>query len=139
MKHYLLDASAFMLLIKKANSQNTIECLRDSSVLDLTYYEVGNAVWKESCLTKLLTPEGTKTLQRTAQIILMKMDRVSNEPDSFGKIIEIAKTENLTFYDSSYIHFAKEKGLLLITEDKGLKEKAQKYVKVQTITALLSI
>jgi predicted nucleic acid-binding protein len=91
MKHYLLDASAFMLLIKKADAQSTIECLRDSSVLDLTYYEVGNAVWKESCLTKLLTPEGTKTLQRTAQIILMKMDRVSSDPEALKRSLKSPK------------------------------------------------
>jgi len=138
MKHYLLDASAFMILIKKANVQGTIECLQDSSVLDLTYYEVGNAIWKESILTKFLTPDDTNALQKVAQVILMKTDRLTSEPDSFEKILEIAKSEKLTFYDSSYIHFAKEKGLKLITEDKELKVKAQKHVNVQTITALLS-
>jgi predicted nucleic acid-binding protein len=138
MKHYLLDASALMLLIKKAATQSTIECLQNSSILDLTYYEVGNAIWKESVLTKLLTPDGAKTLQKTAQVILPEIDQVTPEPDSFEKILEIAKTEKLTFYDSSYIHFAKQKGLQLITEDKELKTKAQKYIKVQTVTELLT-
>src|SRR5208283_2849583 len=137
MKQYLLDASAFMLLIKKADPQTTIECLQESSVLDLTFYEVGNAIWKESTLTRLLTPDGAKTLQKMAQTILTKTDCVSSEPDSFEKILEIAKTEKLTFYDSSYIHFAKERGLQLITEDKELKMKAQKYIKVQNITTLM--
>jgi predicted nucleic acid-binding protein len=138
MKHYLLDASAFMILIKKANVQGTIECLQDSSILDLTYYEVGNAIWKESILTKFLTPDDTNALKKVAQVILMKTDRITSEPDSFEKILEIAKIEKLTFYDSSYIHFAKEKGLKLITEDKKLKVKAQKHVNVQTIITLLS-
>ena len=62
---------------------------------------------------------------------------VSTESDSFEKNLEIAKTEKLTFYDSSYIHFAKEKALQLITEDKELKAKAQKYVKAQTITTAI--
>jgi predicted nucleic acid-binding protein len=138
MKHYLLDASAFMILIKKANVQSTIERLQDSSILDLTYYEVGNTIWKESILTKFLTPDDTNSLQKMAQAILMKTDRITSEPDSFEKILEIAKIEKLTFYDSSYIHFAKEKGLKLITEDKKLKVKAQKHVNVQTITTLIS-
>ncbi len=137
MKHNLLDASAFMLLIKKADLQTTLKCLQDSSVLDLTFYEVGNAIWKESTLTRLLTPDEAKTLQKTAQTILTKMDRVSSESDSFEKILEIAKTEKLTFYDSSYIHFAKEKELQLITEDKELKTKAQKHIKVQTVTTAI--
>ena len=139
MKHCLIDASAFMLLIKKANPESTIKCLQDSSILDLTYYEVGNAIWKESVLAKLLTPDAAKTLQRMTGTILTKIDRISSESDSFEKIIEIAKCEKLTFYDSSYIHFAKEKGLQLITEDKELKTKAGRYVKVQNITTLMPI
>ncbi|MGA2385197.1 MAG: type II toxin-antitoxin system VapC family toxin [Candidatus Bathyarchaeia archaeon] len=137
MKHCLIDASAFMLLIKKADPKSTIKFLQDSSILDLTYYEVGNAVWKESVLTKLLTPDAAKTLQRTAETVLAKIDRISGEADSFEKIMEIAQLEKLTFYDSSYIHFAKEKGLQLITEDKELKTKAQKYVKAQTVTTAI--
>jgi predicted nucleic acid-binding protein len=115
-----------------------IECLQDSIVLDLTYYEVGNAIWKESTLTKFLTPEDSKTLEKVAQTILMKTDRITIEAAVFQKILEIAKNEKLSFYDSSYIYFAKEKNLKLITEDKQLKAKAQKYIDVQTITTLLS-
>jgi predicted nucleic acid-binding protein len=139
MKHYLIDASAFMLLIKKADAQSTFKHLQISCILDLTYYEVGNAVWKEGSLAKQLAPEAARILQKAAQSILMKTDRVSDESDGFEKILEIAKTEKLTFYDSSYIFFAKEKGLQLMTEDKELKEKAQKYVAVKTVGALLDI
>ena len=138
MKHYLLDASAFMFLIKKSSAQGVIECLQDSIVLDLTYYEVGNAIWKESTLTKFITAEDSKALEKVAQTILMKTDRITIEAVTFQKILEIAKNEKLSFYDSSYIYFAKEKDLKLITEDKQLKAKAQKYVDVQTITKLLS-
>jgi predicted nucleic acid-binding protein len=138
MKQYLLDASAFMLLIKKADVQSTNQCLQDSIIVDLTYYEVGNAIWKESILTKLLTKEASKTMQKNAQTVLATLDRVSAEPESFEKILEIAQTEKLTFYDSSYIHFAKEKKLQLVTEDKELKTKGQKHIRVQTVTELLS-
>jgi predicted nucleic acid-binding protein len=139
MKQHLLDASAFMLLIKKADALKTFECLKNSSILDLTYYEIGNAIWKETVLLKLLTPEGARTLQTMAQTVLTRTDCMSPEPDSFEKIIEIARTEKLTFYDASYIYFAKEKMLRLVTEDTELKTKAQKYVKVQNLTSLLSL
>jgi hypothetical protein len=59
MKH-LLDASSLMLLIKKADVKLTVEFLQDSLILDLTFYEVGNAVWKESNLLQFLTPEEAK-------------------------------------------------------------------------------
>jgi predicted nucleic acid-binding protein len=128
-----------MFLIKKSNAKDVIERLQDSTVLDLTYYEVGNAIWKESTLTKFLTPEDSKTLEKVAQAILLKTDRITIEAGTFQKILEIAKNEKLSFYDSSYIYFAKEKNLKLITEDKQLKAKAQKYVDVQTITTLLPL
>jgi predicted nucleic acid-binding protein len=138
MKQYLLDASAFILLIKKANVQTTFQHLQNSLILDLTVYEVGNALWKESTLAKYLTPQEAKTLEKVAQIILSRTDKILNQDVTFQQIMEIAKTENLSFYDSSYIYFAKQKNIKLITEDQTLKEKAQKYVQAQTTTALLS-
>ena len=138
MKHYLIDASSFIILIKKANAQATIECLQDSMVLDLTWYEMGNAIWKESVLAKFLTHNESTAIGNAAQTILSKTERLTSETGIFQKILEIAKTEKLSFYDSSYVYFAKERGLTLVTEDKELKAKARKYVTVQTITALLS-
>jgi predicted nucleic acid-binding protein len=138
MKQYLLDASAFMTLIKKATIQTTVACLQDSVVLDLTFYEVGNAIWKESTLTKFLTPDEAKTLEKAAQTVLGKTDSIVAEAGAFQKILEIAKSEKITFYDSSYIYFAKEKALKLVTEDKKLNMKAQKHVNVQTTTTLIS-
>lgn len=137
MKHYLLDASSFIFLIKKSKTKDVLEYLQNSTILDLTYYELGNAIWKESTITKFLTPEDTKTLEKATQTILMKTDQITNEAATFQSILEIAKKEKLSFYDSSYIYFAKEKNLKLITEDKQLNAKAQKYVDVQSITTLL--
>ena len=135
---YLLDASSLMLLIKKADVKSTVECLRESLILDLTFYEVGNAVWKESALLKFLTPKEAKRLGTTAQTILAKIEKMTNDGDDFQKILEIAQDEKLSFYDSSYVFFAKQKGLILITEDKQLEVKAKKHVNVQTIAAMFS-
>lgn len=44
-------------------------------------------------------------------------------------IMEIAGKLSLTFYDASYIFYAKEKRLPLTTEDGELKNKAKNYVK----------
>jgi predicted nucleic acid-binding protein len=138
MKQYLLDASAFILLIKKANVQTTFQYLQNSLILDLTVYEVGNALWRESSLTKFLSPQESETLEKVAQIILSRTDKILNQDITFQQIMQIAKAENLSFYDSSYIYFAKQKNIKLVTEDPTLKDKAQKYVQAQTTTALLS-
>lgn len=135
---YLLDASSLMLLIKKTDVESTIECLRDSLILDLTFYEVGNAVWKESALLKFLTPEEAKRLGTMTQTVLAKIDQVTNEDGDFQKILEIAQHEKLSFYDSSYVFFAKQKGLPLVTEDKQLEMKTKKHIDVRTIATLFS-
>ena len=137
MKSYLLDASAFMFLIKKADAQMAVRCLRESMILDLTFYEVGNAVWKESTLTRMLSSNESEVLTETAQTILANMEKVACEADSFRGILDLAKKEKLTFYDSSYIFFAKEKDLKLVTEDKELYLKGKKHVAVQTTADLL--
>ncbi len=135
---YLLDASSLVLLIKKADVQSTIKSLQDSLILDLTYYELGNVIWKESTLTRFLTPKEGENLGRIAEDVIAKIEHADSEAGAFPKILEIAQNENLSFYDSSYVYSAREKGLALVTEDKGLKAKARKYVEVSTIAALLS-
>lgn len=139
MKHYLLDASSFMILIKKAEVQRTVECLRESVVLDLTFYEVGNAIWKESALTKSLAPGDGESLGNLAQTILANTDRIMLDVTAFQGILKIAGDEMLSFYDSSYVYFSKEKGLTLVTEDKTLKTKAKKYVNIQAVAELLNL
>jgi predicted nucleic acid-binding protein len=135
---YLLDASSLMLLIKKADVTSTVECLQDSLILNLTFYEVGNAVWKESTLLKFLTPQETKRIGTLAQTILSRIGEVANEAEDFQKILEIAQEEKLSFYDSSYVLFAKQKDLTLVTEDKKLEDKAKKHATVRSFASLLS-
>jgi predicted nucleic acid-binding protein len=135
---YLLDASALLVLIKNTDVKSTVDCLLDSSVLDLTFYEVGNAIWKEGTLTKYLLPEEAEKLGAIAQTILAKINRVTSKAEAFQRILEIAQTEKLSYYDSSYAYAAKENGLSLVTEDRELRTKAQKHVEVLTVATLLS-
>ncbi len=135
---YLLDASSLMLLIKKATIEATAKTLEDAVMLDLTFYEVGNVVWKEANLTKFLTSKEAEKLGRLAHEIISTANRISPEEEAFPKILEIASSENLSFYDSSYIYFAKKEALSLITEDKRLREKAKKYVNTHDVLRLLS-
>jgi predicted nucleic acid-binding protein len=138
MKQYLFDASAFIFLIKKANVQTTFQHLQNLLILDLTVYEVGNALLKESSLTKFLTPKEIETLERVTQVVLSRTEKILNHTIILQQIMDIAKTENLSFYDSSYIYFAKQNKIQLVTEDQTLRDKAQKYVPTQTTTTLLS-
>jgi len=138
MKQYLFDASAFIFLIKKANVQTTFQQLQNLLILDLTVYEVGNTLLQENNLTKFLTPKEIETLEKVSQIILSRTEKILNQTIALQQIMDIAKTENLSFYASSYIYFAKQNNIQLVTEDKNLRDKAQKYVPTQTTTTLLS-
>jgi predicted nucleic acid-binding protein len=138
MKQYLFDASAFIFLIKKANVQTTLKHLQKLFILDLTVYEVGNALLKEANITKFLTPNEINTLEKVTQIILSRTEKILNQDATFQQIMKIAKTENISFYDSSYIYFAKQNNIQLVTEDQTLRNKAKTYVKTQTTISLLS-
>ena len=138
MKRFLIDASSLMLLMKTANIQTELDHLRTSFLLDLTFYEVGNAIWKETCLTKFLTKNESEVLRNRIQTVLTRIDKILSEASNFQKILDISESEKLSFYDSSYLFAAKEKGLVLVTEDKELRIKAEKQVEVQNVATLLS-
>lgn len=138
MKRLLIDASSLMLLMKTANIQTELDHLRTSFLLDLTFYEVGNAIWKETCLTKFLTKNESEVLRNRVQTVLARIDKILSEASNFQKILDISESEKLSFYDSSYLFAAKEKGLVLVTEDKELRTKAEKKVEVQNVATLLS-
>jgi predicted nucleic acid-binding protein len=138
MKRLLIDASSLMLLMKTANIRTELDHLRTSFLLDLTFYEVGNAIWKETCLTKFLTKNESEVLQNRVQTVLARTDKILSEANNFQKILDISESEKLSFYDSSYLFAAIEKGLVLVTEDKELRTKAEKQVEVQNVATLLS-
>jgi predicted nucleic acid-binding protein len=99
---------------------------------------VGNAIWKETCLAKFLTKNESEVLRNRVQTVLARTDKILSEASNFQKILDISESEKLSFYDSSYLFAAKEKGLVLVTEDKSLKAKAEKQVEVQNVATLLS-
>ena len=138
MKRLLIDTSSLMLLMKTANIQTELDLLRTSFLLDLAFYEAGNAIWKETCLAKFLTKNESEVLRNRVQTVLARTDKILSEASNFQKILDISESEKLSFYDSSYLFAAKEKGLVLVTEDKALKTKAEKQVEVQNVAMLLS-
>ena len=138
MKRLLIEASSLMLLMKTANIQTELDYLRASSILDLTFYEVGNAIWKETCLTKFITKQEFEVLRNRVQTVLAKIERMPCEANSFQKILDISESEKLSFYDASYLFNAEEKGFVLVTEDKVLRAKAEKRIEVQNVKGLLS-
>jgi predicted nucleic acid-binding protein len=133
----LLDASAFLLLIKNLPAEQVARHLKETQIIDLTYYEVGNGLWKERSLMKLTTPQQCEAYVNVAKAVLSEIETIACVSEAFGAILKTAIEEKLSFYDSSYLYFAKDRKLKLITEDKELFKKARKHVEVQTVAELL--
>ena len=103
----------------------------------MTYFELGNAIWKESELLQSLTEDQRDTLVRAIVKTLTTIESVTLYADDFTDIFDIARSERLTFYDSSYIYAAKANKMILVSDDGRLSRIARKYTKAQSVHSLL--
>ncbi|RLE80709.1 MAG: hypothetical protein DRJ52_05800 [Thermoprotei archaeon] len=136
---FLLDASVVVpLLIDYGEKLLNIVAKVSFHVLDLTVYEAGNSLWKMSTLLKITSLEDAiEIIEVLKELTRKKLIKpiYFNELDLLG-ITELAARENTTFYDSSYIVASKKLNATLVTEDKELIKKAEKYVNVMTYAQL---
>ena len=130
---YLFDASSFLELVKQKKSR----ILENQYVLDLTFYELCNAIWKEVHLFKSINRNEGLKLIKSLEIILTRLN-VLRIKEELSSIYNLAITEALTAYDAAYIHFAEKNKLVLVTEDKKLYKKARKYVQVLNSNGILN-
>lgn len=102
--------------------------------MDLTRYELGNMIWKQCALEGLISPEeATSKAKDMARILrITKSEKIESSED-FAGAMRLATGLKLTFYDASYLHIAKSRGLTLVTEDKELAEKA-KHINIKALT-----
>lgn len=133
---YLLDASSLLFLIRSTNEERKISVIKEAKVLDLTYYEIGNAVWKESGLLNSLSGENLEKVAEAVKYCFDNMESISLVSDDFASILEIARKEKLTFYDSSYLYVAKKNNMVLVTEDGKLARASKKYTKTRNMYSL---
>jgi predicted nucleic acid-binding protein len=131
----LFDASAIINLFTRGSGK-VLSSTRNGSVLDLTPYEVGNAVWRLCRLEGKLTSEEASTLLGTATDLFEQLGRVPYQELDAKRISEIAISGKLTFYDASYVAAAELKRMTLVTDDAELREVAKKHVSVQRSTAI---
>lgn len=129
----LLDASAIFRAIK----ENAIDRTAESHTLELARYELGNIVWKQHNLHKTINREESLSLIRVIADVLDTL-QIHHVKGKEASILELAEETDTTFYDASYIHHARELGLPLVSEDKGIIEKArQTRITASTLTEIL--
>jgi predicted nucleic acid-binding protein len=96
------------------------------STIDLAWYEIGNAIWKQVRIQRSLTVKEARMLISTLGQIV---DNLAKIKVSFpASALEIAVGHNITFYDASYVEAAIESSSTLVTDDGRLSEVGQKYV-----------
>ena len=121
---YLLDSSAIINLVKRGE----LKVFARSHTLDLALYESLNAIWKEVYLVKNIKREtGLKLIEIISKIF--SVIEVHTVRGFEKEIFELSLNEGLTIYDASYIYIAMKEKLMLVTDDKRLREIASKYVK----------
>jgi len=132
----LLDASAIVeLVLREEKIFNSI----DLHVIELTKYECLNAVWKlvkRGIVTEL---EGA-VLGRRIYEVLNTIDMITIGLESMMEVLKLALETGLTVYDASYLYVAKDRGLILVSEDEELTKKAIKYgVKALNVAEFLAM
>ena len=138
MRTRLFDASA-IIIIAKNHPDKAQPVLEGEYLLDLTSYEVGNALWKINKLTDKTDKSMALEAINQASHLLAQMEVLKVDGEELGSVMEVAFESGLSFYDSSYLQVARSKGLTLVTEDTNLLRSASKYgVQCLRIKALAS-
>lgn len=127
---FLLDSSAIIDLCSRRNTDRLLE----SFTLNLAFYEVGNAIWKQVYLYKALTLDEGKTALDALTEAVERIGKIQlNDPSG---ILGIAVEEGLTYYDAAYLHTAIKNRKTLVTNDEKLHRAAKRYVKTITSNEL---
>jgi predicted nucleic acid-binding protein len=126
MRNHILDASSIYTLVKHAGD-NAPRILRSNTTIPLATYELGNAIWRETHLLKLLTDEEAKELLTHLYTLIDTMTLLPLNPRRDGEAtLESALATGLNFYDASYLSAAIKTGYPLVTEDKQLTRIAER-------------
>lgn len=124
----LFDASSLLNLLVE-RGEKSIDLLRGNSVLDLTFYEAGNAIKTMYGQRKIGLEESGELIDIVAKLTPF-LSVLPVTAMSLRKTLELAAGESITFYDAAYVFAAEKRKLDLVTDDEKLAKVARKYVKV---------
>ena len=120
MNTQLFDASTIILLIKR-HPEKATKTLDEEHILDLTIYEIGNALCKiNKLLDKTDAPKALQAIKEAHPLLSLMNAQKLEDAEDLTQTMEIAHQKNLSFYDAAYIQVAKRMGLTLATEDTRL-------------------
>jgi len=136
---FLLDSSVITpLMLDLGERLLDLSADKELYSIDLTFYEVGNSLWKLTLLLRSINlKDAMEILDVLKSLVLRKAITLIRFDDlDAPRIIKLAVDEGLTFYDASYIVAGEKLNATLATEDEELRRKAEKYINVITYTNL---
>ncbi len=89
-------------------------------------------------LVKSLSPDEAEKLGSDVSLVLSTLTKLSVTAAEFPAVLNIAKAERKTFYDSSYIYVAKREKMTFVTEDQNLSRIARKHVHTVSISEVIA-
>jgi len=118
----LFDSSAIINLC----GCGKVEKLFGGWTLNLAFYELGNAVWKQVHVRKVISVDEAGVLLDLFVQVFGVLRKPEMEDGS--KVLKVAVKESLSYYDAAYVSAALENGLVLVTDDERLCRIGKKYV-----------
>ncbi len=134
---YLFDSNIIYKVIRE-QPQNAVEKLAEGSTIYLAYYELGNALWRESLLLKRISVEEAEKSLDLMYSILERIQVASLDNETGSEVLDMAYKFKLTFYDAAYLVEAKKTGKTFVTDDIKLAKAAENLgIKILSSKALM--
>ena len=121
---FLFDSNAIYKLIRET-PDSALDKLMEGTTINLAYYELGNALWRECRLLKRISIEEAEKSLSLMYLMLARMQVAQVNCEKGNEILETAHKFNLTFYDSAYLVEAKRSSKILVTDDNKLVKAAE--------------
>lgn len=114
----VIDASSIQAALRR-HGADAAPLLHAQTILDLTLYELGNIIWKETG-----DPAEAETRAQALEklVSITKIHRITLQ--ALPDIARNAVKHSLTFYDAAYLTAAQTTAETLITEDHELLKAA---------------
>ncbi len=122
-----MDSSSLFTLFFLDSEEKVHKILKESSVLDLTGYEIGSILTKGNDghirgLEREIILDLTKEIQKViANIRVIRLKTLD-----IAEIMKLSLSTGLTFYDASYVFYCKFHQMALLTDDKEMYREAMK-------------
>ncbi len=112
----VFDASGILVTIRRMGDEAP-RVLMNASTIPLAFYEVGNAIWKESRIHRRFDLPEAKRLMDNISALLRGMGEIKPPEE---EVLELAYEHRITFYDASYLAAARAFERTLVTDDRKI-------------------